>query len=162
MQSKVLAQSIPHPPQWLSLVIVSTQELPQRTSEPQSTSQVPALQTSLSLASHALSHAPQCIASVDWSTHAPTDAQNISPVGHTHVPLLHDRPPVHAAPQAPQLASSVSVSMQLAPQTVAPLGHSSSHVPAAQCSIGSHSVSQAPQCSGLFVVLTQPAAPQSI
>jgi len=46
-------------------------------------------------------HAPQCAASLAVATQTPL--HSCSSTGHAHFPFVHDVPPVHVTPHAPQL-----------------------------------------------------------
>jgi hypothetical protein len=43
-------------------------------------------------------------------------------MGHVHVEAVHERPPVHCVPQAPQFASSAVVFTHPSPHWIVPLG----------------------------------------
>jgi hypothetical protein len=122
-------------------------------------------------AGHVVPHAPQFVALVCVSTHAPE--QTVCPAGHVapHVPAAHVAvPPLgapHALPQRPQCARVVLVlaSQPLAAllsQSPKPALHINEHAPALQAGVplaAAHAFAQRPQCATLDVVsVSQPLA----
>ena len=124
--------------------------------------QLPALHSEAD--EHATSHPPQCIASVDMSTHRPAHVP--FPVGHAHVPLMHVAPIGHAWPHSPQFFGSLDLSTQPAPLhdswpegqnvqlprshvalPIASMGHSTPHPPQS-CASASVFVQRPLQSSG--------------
>ena len=68
------------------------------------------------------------------------------------MPVVHELPPVHCVPQAPQFALSVIVSTHCSPQSVVPPGQT--HWLFTQSRPAGQAVPQAPQWRRLFVVST--------
>lgn len=105
-------------------------------------------------------HAPQFVASMSVSTHAPS--QMLVPVGQRHVPDVHEAPPGQTVPQPPQFAASLDVSMQRVPQSVSPPGHV--HDPPTHSVSTEHELPQAPQFAASVAVSVQAPKnpPQSV
>lgn len=118
--------------------------------------------TQLVAPGHARSQAPQWSSSVHRLTHAPTEAQNVSPeTGHRHAPSWHVVPVGHALPHEPQFAAFDwrSTHASSARQYVCPLV-GQAHAPAVHNWAAGHSWSQAPQWLRSVRVSTQPTVPQ--
>ncbi|MDB4928828.1 MAG: hypothetical protein JWM10_1312, partial [Myxococcaceae bacterium] len=90
---------------------------------------------------HTLPQRPQ----FDGSSMTPTQRppQSASPSGQVQRPPLQVPPQV--APHAPQLASSLAVFTQVAPQRVWPAGHAATHAPAVHAWPAAQARPQAPQ-----------------
>jgi hypothetical protein len=73
-------QALPHAPQLVLLVIVSTHDVPHCVSDPHPDEHMPALHTCPVL--HTCPHIPQLPASEDVGTHAPL--QTVVPLGQLH------------------------------------------------------------------------------
>ena len=106
-------QAVPQPPQFVPLVVVSTQL------DPHSVRAVSQLEVQLPLLQtwpdwQAVEQLPQCVASE--GTHEPL--QDISPDSHWHAPFWQTCPAEQGMPQPPQFVGSDEVSMQSVPQTV--------------------------------------------
>ena len=85
--------------------------------------------------------------------HAPL--QNVRPAGHAHAPPEQDRPPVHATPQAPQLALLLWRLTQAPAHDVVPPVHTVVHAPLEHTWPAPHAVPQAPQLVVLERTSTQ-------
>jgi hypothetical protein len=69
--------------------------------------------------------------------------------GPPHTPAVHAMPAPQRMAQPPQFAGSVSASMHAPPQSVVPVGHEATHVPAEQIGVvPEHAVPRAPQLAG--------------
>ena len=148
-QVSPVPQTLPHPPQLLESVFVSTQPVLQHESPVahilEATTHRHALVLHASPGAHALPHALQFAASDVVSLHLL--AQHVLATSHaipqapqlalsllvsTHLPLQHALPAVHAVPHPPQLAASFLVS---------------THLPAQHASVAPHAFPHAPQLS---------------
>jgi hypothetical protein len=112
-QCCVAAQAVPQPPQFVPLVVVSTQL------DPQSVRLVSQLEVQLPLLQtwpdwQVVAQLPQWVASD--GTHEPL--QDISPDWHWHAPFWQTCPDEQGMPQPPQFVGSDEVSMQSVPQVI--------------------------------------------
>ena len=133
-------QTLPHPPQLMGSVLVSTHAVPHRVSVPQL--HAPAVQ--LSPAGQTLPQLPQFFASVPTSTQAPE--QFVVPVGHVaaQAPAAQTgEVPLHTLPHSPQFWGSSRVSTQDEPQSFVPVGQP--QLPATQTWPDGQALPQAPQ-----------------
>jgi len=112
-QCRVGPQAVPHPAQFVLLVVVSTQLDPHSVRPlSQLEVQAPLLHTWPDW--QTIEQLPQCVASD--ATQDPL--QSISPDWHWHAPLWQTWPVEQGIPQPPQLVGSDEVSMQSVPQAV--------------------------------------------
>lgn len=70
---------------------------------------------------HAVPQVPQFAGSFWSDTQRPPHV--VVPVGHVHVPPVHDAPPAQTFPQLPQLLLFVESTTQAPPQLVSPESH---------------------------------------
>ena len=115
--------------------------------------------------------APQYWLLVVGSTHPPP--QSTRPEAHVvpHTPALHTVPPPHTAPLLPPLAPHPEVapqcagllfgSMHVPAQLTCPVGHATTHFPAAHVDPDAHSVPHAPQFRGSVETFTH-SVPQVV
>jgi hypothetical protein len=117
MQFAPIGQAVPHVPQFISSVCVSTQLLPQ-TLPPSAQLHLPALQ--VSGAAQAIPHMPQLLLSLCVSTHwVPHTVSPVPPSsGHLHAPPMQVVGSLHALPQMPQFLESTLTSTQAPLQTI--------------------------------------------
>jgi hypothetical protein len=131
-----------HPPQFVLLVLVSTQVEPHSISEPLHTH---ALFEQVAPAGHALPHDPQFALSVVTFAHLPPEHWvSPEPQLEAQLPLLHTCVPVHVLPHVPQLLTSEGTHAPL--QLSWPLPHT--HAPAWQVEPAPHFLPHAPQFCG--------------
>ncbi|MEP7052384.1 MAG: hypothetical protein ABJB12_18600 [Pseudomonadota bacterium] len=100
--------TVPHVPQFLVSLLVSTQPLPQRmVGKLHWNAQVPLLQMAVALAggTHAFWHLPQLDVALEISTQEPPQLVSVPQLA-LHTPLLQTEPAPHVVPQAPQWSES--------------------------------------------------------
>jgi hypothetical protein len=110
--------------------------------------------------SHAISHAPQCVASRRKSTHAPPQSVIGASQLPAHLPFAHTSPAAHATPQPPQFAGSLATPVHTPSQTIEPAAQLDTHLLATHSCPSPHLTSQAPQFAASVVASTH-LSPQS-
>jgi hypothetical protein len=129
VQMRPPVHTTPQAPQFEGSVAVMTQALLHAVvGAAQASTHLPPPQTWR--AGHLLLQVPQLRGSLAGSTQTPPHTD--CPLGHWHDPATHERPPVQAMPQPPQLASSFEVFTQRCPHSVVPGRHCVAHAPARQ------------------------------
>lgn len=97
-------------------------------------------------------HPPQLPLSVSVFTQVAP--HRVVPDGHTHAPVTHRAPPVHAAPQVPQFAASVWRFTHAPLQFVVPVPQVEAHAPLVHTLNAPHAVPQVPQFALSVCVFT--------
>jgi len=87
--------------------------------------------------------------------HEPLQSFKLAWHDKAHEPFEHTSPAAHDVPQAPQLSTSLFVSIQVPEQSVCPDGQSSTQTPSAHIWCALHVLLQAPQCAAFEVNSTQ-------
>lgn len=142
MQTRPPEHTSPHPPQFVTLVCVSTHPAPQSARLPaQVIVQAPAEHTSFMR--HAFPHAPQLAVSLAVSVH--WVPHMTSAPGQTQAPPAHASPAPQADPHPPQLVTLVCVSTQADPQFASGVVHCEAHEPWSQTSSAAQAILHAPQ-----------------
>ena len=114
-----VAQTTPHAPQSLELLVKSTHDPEQLVSEPHPPHDPPLHAVP---AAHATPQPPQFEGSSDVFTHAPPHTSGL-PAGQVHALPTHDADVGHVVPHAPQLFASFVVSTHAPPHDVSPVAH---------------------------------------
>jgi hypothetical protein len=137
-----VAQTWPHPAQFVGLVRVLTQT-PWQSISPAGQPHTPPRQVLPPV--HALPQAPQLNGLDVRSTHEAPQAVRRVPHEATHRPTLHTCPEAQLAPQAPQLRLSLTRSTQLPPQETSPARHCAWQAPPLHTRFPAHAWPHDPQ-----------------
>jgi hypothetical protein len=138
-------QVVPHAPQFMGSVLVST-HTPPHVVDPAEQTQTPLVHASP--LAHVRPHAPQLFRSDETSAHPVAHAT--SPAGQMHAPPAHVAPGPQLCPHVPQCAGVVVKSTHspgAGPQRVVPVGHAP-QTPLVHGAPVGQTMPQLPQCRG--------------